>query len=257
MKTWLPRFLAALLVLGGLCYSAWLVAPLCRSRLSTRDSYVSELAATGEPTAVLTRSLDLTFAVLLLVVCVIALHRGRRRGPGAAGDSPVLDPEVANRVRGVPWLHAGVSRLVTLGWLVWWGGLVAVALATMVDVAAPLSCPISQASCPTPTGEGLLAARRVHEVVSVVVGVGWVAAQLGAFTHTWLPAHGRRLWPVTRVLTPPVLGLSVVYGLAAGPLDHLGRWHGAAQRLHLLALLVWFLGIAVDLWRHRHPRLVA
>ena len=89
------RAAAVLLALAALAYSLWLLPPMWTSGLSVRDAYVSELAATGRPTAAAARAGDVTFALLCLLACLAVLRplpgaaparRPRWRG-GGVGDS--------------------------------------------------------------------------------------------------------------------------------------------------------------------------
>ncbi len=91
------RAAAVLLALAALAYSLWLLPPMWTSGLSVRDAYVSELAATGRPTAAAARAGDVTFALLCLLACLAVLRplpgaapalRDSTSWPGAGGGGP-------------------------------------------------------------------------------------------------------------------------------------------------------------------------
>lgn len=267
-----PRAAAVLLALAALAYSLWLLPPMWTSGLSVRDAYVSELAATGRPTAALARAGDVTFALLCLLACLAVLRplpgpaparwdgtdrvvgRAPGRGPAPAWwdaaarpdhPSPGASgpPQAGRHVLGRYWW--GWTRR---GWRLWWGGLVVTATATLVDVAAPMDCALSLSSCRAQLAQHTSLGHHVHEAASVVVGVAWVAVHLGAFLATrGTPARGP--WQVTRRLSPVVLAVTVVYSVLSGVLELVGRGAGVAQRVHLLVVLVWCLGVAADLYR--------
>lgn len=246
------RAAAVLLALAALAYSLWLLPPMWTSGLSVRDAYVSELAATGRPTAAAARAGDVTFALLCLLACLAVLRplpgaapalrdgTGRPDHPSPDAGSP---PGAGRHVLARCWW--GWTRR---GWWLWWGGLVVTATATLVDVVAPMDCALSLSSCQAQLAQHTSLGHHVHEAASIVVGAAWVAVHLGAFLVTrGTPARGP--WQVTRRLSPVVLAVTVVYSVLSGVLELVGRGAGVAQRVHLLVVLVWCLGVAADLYR--------
>ena len=127
------------------------------------------------------------------------------------------------------------------------------ATATLVDAAAPMDCALSLSSCQAQLAQHTSLRHHVHEAASIVVGAAWVAVHLGAFLATrGTPARGP--WQVTRRLSPVVLAVTVVYSVLSGVLELVGRGAGVAQRVHLLVVLVWCLGVAADLYRQGRGR---
>ena len=248
------------------------------SGLSVRDAYVSELAATGRPTAAAARAGDVTFALLCLLACLAVLRplpgtaparrdgtdrvAGRDPGCGAAParwDGAARPDHLSPGAGGPPqaggWhVPARCWRGWTRwGWWLWWGGLVVTATATLVDAAAPMDCALSLSSCQAQLAQHTSLGHHVHEAASIVVGAAWVAVHLGAFLATrGTPARGP--WQVTRRLSPVVLAVTVVYSALSGVLELVGRGAGVAQRVHLLVVLVWCLGVAADLYRQGRGR---
>ena len=252
------RTSAVLLTLAALAYSLWLLPPMWTSGLSVRDAYVSELAATGRPTAAAARAGDVTFALLCLLACLAVLRplpgaaparwdgaaRPDHPSPGAGG------PPQAGGWHALARCRRGWTRW---GWWLWWGGLVVTATATLVDAAAPMDCALSLSSCQAHLAQHTSLRHHVHEAASIVVGAAWVAVHLGAFLATrGTPARGP--WQVTRRLSPVVLAVTVVYSVLSGVLELVGRGAGVAQRVHLLVVLVWCLGVAADLYRQGRGR---
>ena len=136
------RMIAAATVLAGVVYSAFLATPLLGTRLDPARSYVSELAALDQPHAAVFRIVD---AVVGLVVVIAAAHVTH----GA-------------RVAAVRW--AGVAL-----------GLFGVA--TLLDVAAPMSCaPSADAACAAAESSRSVLAFGVHEVSSFVANLAAIVA---------------------------------------------------------------------------------
>lgn len=272
------RTSAVLLTLAALAYSLWLLPPMWTSGLSVRDAYVSELAATGRPTAAAARAGDVTFALLCLLACLAVLRplpgtaparrdgtdrvAGRDPGCGAAPArwDGAARPDHPSPGAGGPPQAGGWHALARCrrgwtrwGWWLWWGGLVVTATATLVDAAAPMDCALSLSSCQAQLAQHTSLRHHVHEAASIVVGAAWVAVHLGAFLATrGTPARGP--WQVTRRLSPVVLAVTVVYSVLSGVLELVGRGAGVAQRVHLLVVLVWCLGVAADLYRQGRGR---
>ncbi|KOX50674.1 DUF998 domain-containing protein, partial [Streptomyces sp. NRRL F-6492] len=93
MSRSVARTAAALLALGALAYTAWVLEVLVRTGLDPVRTYVSELAAADQPLGGLFRATDLTAGLLVLAGALTGLagERGRRggargaRGGGAGG----------------------------------------------------------------------------------------------------------------------------------------------------------------------------
>jgi hypothetical protein len=193
-------------VVAGVVYSAFLVTPLLGTRLDPARSYVSELAALDQPHDLVFRTVD---AVVGLVVVAAAVHLVRR--PGA---------------RPVRW--AG-------------GALGLFGVATLLDVAAPMTCaPSADAVCAATEASRSTLAFGVHEVTSVAAnGAAILAVVLLAVARSRgrtasqpaSPLEGAMLVGLPLVAVP---GLLVVLEETVGlGLDDVV---GYVQRVQVLAL---------------------
>lgn len=103
------------IIAGAIFYSAWIFAPTMGSRLNGLRSYVSEVAATGQPYAHFFRGTD-----LLAGTCFVV---------GAA----------------LWWRAARPSSRFAWGWM---AGMIMLGVGTISDALLPLSCtPTSDAAC--------------------------------------------------------------------------------------------------------------
>ncbi|MEV6755828.1 DUF998 domain-containing protein [Streptomyces sp. NPDC051214] len=209
---------AALLALGALAYSTWLLEAFLGTGLSPLTSYVSELGARDQPYGMLFRTTDLTAGLLVLAGAVGALLWLPRRGSGVVG----------------------------------WAGLALFGAATAVDSRLPLSCaPTADALCGARERAGLVPAAHSAHVVSSSVAVtgalvGMVALTFAARRYGLLPslAGGFGLVLVGLELAATVWTLAAIAAFDAG----YGTWAlGAGQRLQVLLIAVWlgFLARAV------------
>ncbi|MFI6086815.1 DUF998 domain-containing protein [Streptomyces sp. NPDC051218] len=201
---------SALLVLGALAYSMWLIEPFLGTGLSPLSSYVSELAARDQPYGTLFRTTDLTAGLLVLAGAVGALRWLPRR-----------------------W-----------GTVVGWAGLALFGAATAVDSRLPLSCaPTADAACVAREGAGLVPAAHTAHAVSSSVAVtgalvGMVALTLAARRHGSLlsRASSSTLLLTLLELAATAWTLAAVAAFDAG----LGTWGlGVGQRLQVLLIAVW------------------
>ncbi|MGW6569873.1 DUF998 domain-containing protein [Streptomyces sp. NPDC054975] len=220
------RATAALLLLGALAYSAWVLEVVLRTGLDPVRTYVSELAAADQPFGGFFRASDLTAGLLVLAAAVTALWRTRR---------------------GATRPH----RLVLLGW----GALALFGAATAADSRLPLSCaPTDDPACAAREAAGLVPATHTAHAVSSSLAV---AAALAAMLALTLAARRHRLWrPLAR--TGPVLVAlelaATVWTLAGVAAFEAGRstWAlGAGQRLQVLLVAVWLAVLAVSMARER------
>ncbi|WP_309032786.1 DUF998 domain-containing protein, partial [Streptomyces alfalfae] len=79
------RTAPVLLLLGALLYTSWTVEAVLPTGLSPLHSYVSELAAEGEPYGAFFRTADLLAGLLFLAGALTALLRQAPRGWALAG----------------------------------------------------------------------------------------------------------------------------------------------------------------------------
>ncbi|MFF6774751.1 DUF998 domain-containing protein [Streptomyces sp. NPDC012637] len=211
----LTRAAAALLGLGALAYTAWVLEVVVRTGLDPVRTYVSELAAADQPLGGLFRATDLTAGLLVLAGALTGLSlAGSRR----------------------PW--------TALGWL----ALAVFGAATVADSRLPLSCtPTVDPECAARETAGLVPATHTAHAVSSTL------AMLGALTAmVALTVAARRygLWaPLAR--TGPALVVlefaATAWTLAAVAAFEAGRgtWSlGAGQRLQVLLVAVWLAVLA-------------
>ncbi|WP_367048955.1 DUF998 domain-containing protein [Streptomyces sp. Je 1-332] len=201
---------SALLALGALAYSTWLIEPFLSTGLSPLSSYVSELAARDQPYGTLFRTTDLTAGLLVLAGAVGALRWLPRRWGTAVG----------------------------------WAGLALFGAATAVDSRLPLSCaPTADAACVARERAGLVPAAHAAHAVSSSVAVagalvGMVALTLAARRHGSLlsRAYSSALLLTLLELSATAWTLTAVAAFDAG----LGTWGlGVGQRLQVLLIAVW------------------
>lgn len=74
------RASAALLALGALAYTAWVLEVLVRTGLDPVRTYVSELAAADQPLGAFFRTTDLVSGALVLAGAVLGAIGTRRPG---------------------------------------------------------------------------------------------------------------------------------------------------------------------------------
>jgi hypothetical protein len=215
------RVRAALLALGAVVYTAWLLEAALSTGLDPVQTYVSELAATDQPYGRFFRAADLTAGLLVLAGAAWALARTPRR----------------------PWALAG------------WGGVALFGAATAVDSRLPLSCaPTADPACAAREAAGLVpAAHTAHAVSSSLAMTG---ALIGI---TGLTVAARRYgwWPALARLGPALLAaellatawtLAAITAFTAGE----GTWGlGAGQRLQVLFVAVWLGLLAHAVHRER------
>lgn len=218
---------SALLALGAVAYSTWMLESLLDTGLSPLRSYVSELAAQDQPYGTLFRTADLVAGLLVLAGAVGALL----------------------------WLPV---RLPPRRWsaVVGWAGLALFGAATAVDSRLPLSCaPTADAACLAREGAGLVPAAHAAHAVSSSVAVsgalvGMVALTFAArkqgFALSLAPslAGSAGLLLVCFELAATAWTLAAVAAFDAGH----GTWGlGVGQRLQVLLIAVWlgFLARAV------------
>ncbi|MGW7075917.1 DUF998 domain-containing protein [Streptomyces sp. NPDC054866] len=201
---------SALLALGAVAYSTWILEAFLGTGLSPLSSYVSELAAQDQPHGTLFRTADLTAGLLVLAGAVGALL----------------------------WLSRRWSTVVG------WAGLALFGAATAVDSRLPLSCaPTADAACVAREGAGLVpAAHEAHAVSSsvAVTGalVGMVTLTLAARRRGFPPsiAGSLALLLVILELAATAWTLAAVTAFDAGH----GTWGlGVGQRLQVLLIAVW------------------
>ncbi|MGW5732206.1 MULTISPECIES: DUF998 domain-containing protein [Streptomyces] len=201
---------SALLTLGAVAYSAWLLEAFLGTGLSPLSSYVSELAARDQPFGTLFRTTDLIAGLLVLAGAVGALL----------------------------WLPRRWSTVVG------WAGLALFGAATAVDSRLAMSCaPTADAACAARERAELLPATHAAHVVSSGVAmtgalVGLVALTFAARRHGLLPSLAKPagMLLVLLELAATVWTLASIAAFDAG----YGTWAlGLGQRLQVLLIALW------------------
>ncbi|GAA1011475.1 DUF998 domain-containing protein [Tsukamurella strandjordii] len=209
------------IIAGAIFYSAWIFAPTLGSTLNGLRSYVSEVAATGQPYAQFFRATD-----LLAGTCFIV---------GAALWWKAARPE---------------SRFA---WA-WMGGMIVLGAATMCDALLPLSCtPTADATCAYREANGQVPFTHLaHAYSSGLAGTGGAVAVLA--WGAWLLRGGhdgalRTVRPVTVVAFFAGLTylIASVWTLAAMAITDPDLYLGVAQRLQIAGLTVWLVLIALPI----------
>lgn len=202
---------SALLVLGAVVYSTWILEALLGTGLSPVSSYVSELAAQDQPFGTLFRTADLIAGLLVLA--------------GAVGALLWLLPR---------------RRWTAVGW----AGLVLFGAATAVDSRLPLSCaPTADVACVARERAGLVPAAHAAHAVSSSVAVtgalvGMVALTLAARRYGILRSLAGPLGLVLVLLELAATAWTLA-AVAAFDAGH-GTWGlGVGQRLQVLLIAVW------------------
>lgn len=216
---------SALLTLGAVAYSTWLLETFLGTGLSPLSSYVSELGAQDQPYGTLFRTTDLAAGLLVLAGAVGALL----------------------------WLPRRWSTVVG------WAGLALFGAATAVDSRLPLSCaPTADAACAARERAGLVpAAHAAHAVSSSVAVAGalvaMVALTFAARRHGLLTSGAGNSGPLDVVHVVHVVHVLLVLlvlvelaatawtlaAIAAFDAGH-GTWAlGAGQRFQVLLIAVW------------------
>ncbi|MET7757609.1 DUF998 domain-containing protein [Streptomyces sp. NPDC005389] len=241
------RASAALLALGALAYTAWVLEAVLRTGLDPVRTYVSELAASDQPFGTFFRASDLVSGVLVLAGA--ALGRAGTRRPGPTGSGQAGTPEAG---------HAGAPGSGRVRWRVrepWavlgWGALALFGAATVADSRLPLSCAATvDPACAARETAGLVPA--THTAHAVSSGLAMTGALVALVALTVAARRYGRWRPLAR--TGPVvvaLGLAAtVWTLAAVAAFEAGEgaWAlGAGQRLQVLLVAVWLAVLAYSL----------
>ncbi|MER5962594.1 DUF998 domain-containing protein [Streptomyces sp. NPDC002057] len=232
------RASAALLALGALAYTAWVLEVLVETGLDPVRTYVSELAAADQPLGGLFRATDLVAGVLVLAGAVTGLVGTGRHGTGRRASGGGAEGAGAARGPREPWAIVGWIALAVFG------------AATAVDSRLPLSCaPTVDPECAARETAGLVPATHTAHAVSSGLAMTGALVALVALTVA-ARRHGRR--PLARIgpvlvaleLAATVWTLAAVAAFEAGK----GIWAlGAGQRLQVLLVAVWLAVLAYSL----------
>ncbi|NML49463.1 DUF998 domain-containing protein [Streptomyces sp. R302] len=239
------RASAALLFLGALAYTAWVLEAFVRTGLDPVRTYVSELAAADQPLGGLFRATDLAAGLLVLAGAVLGLRAARAArapedpAPGVPRWARTAPGPAARR----PWLPAGWAALALFG------------AATAVDSRLPLSCAATaDPACAAREAAGLVPA--THTAHAVSSGLAMTAA-LAAMVALTLAARRYGHRPLLARTGPVLVGLALAataWTLAAVASFESGGGHGAlgaAQRLQVLLVAGWITLLAVSVARER------
>lgn len=213
--------LVALLAIGAVTYTSWLLELVLPTGLDPARAYTSELAALDQPYGFLFRTADLVTGVILLVAAILAVTLRSR-------------------------------LLTTIGW----AALGVFAVATIADSRMPLHCAAhAGAQCAALEDAGIYDdARLLHGTTSAsaatAAAVSVLAFLVAAYRYGW-PRWLR--WSVVGIVATYVVG--TVWTLWAVDADGRGDdfWLlGYAQRLQLLAVSGWIAYLAlVAAWQRR------
>ncbi|MET9328733.1 DUF998 domain-containing protein [Tsukamurella sp. NPDC003166] len=211
---------ARLILIGGaVLYSAWLIAPVLGSELSPLTSFVSEVGASGQPSAKLFRATDLLAGTAVVVAAALAWRAARP----------------------APWAARGALL-----------GLLVLGAATMCDALMPLSCtPTADAACAARELAGQVPFTHLgHAVSSGIAGFGGVVAVLGWARWRGTEGAGGRS-PLLRRFDGArlALGAGAAFLLATGwtllAMLAPALYLGLAQRAQILALTLWLVLVAL------------
>ncbi|MEN8655383.1 DUF998 domain-containing protein [Streptomyces sp. 21So2-11] len=216
------RSVAALLALGAVAYTSWVLEVVLATGLDPVRTYVSELAAADQPLGGLFRATDLLAGLLVLAGALTAL---------------------AVRRPDRPWAVVG------------WTGLVLFGAATATDSRLPLSCaPTVDPACAARETAGLVPATHAAHAWSSSLAttgaiVGVVALTVAARRYGWWPPLAR-VGPalVAAELAATVWTLTSVARFEAGNGTLL---LGAGQRLQVLLVAVWLAVLALSVAREK------
>ncbi|MFF2307684.1 DUF998 domain-containing protein [Streptomyces sp. NPDC058128] len=265
------RASAALLALGALAYTAWVLEAVLRTGLDPVRTYVSELAASDQPFGTFFRATDLVSGALVLAGAVLGWAGTWRRGTrgighretrgsghrwaseaGPAGEPWAVRPH-ASEAAG-PYSPDGgpVRRRVREPWSVLgWGALALFGAATVADSRLPLSCAATtDPACAAREAAGLVPA--THTAHAVSSGLAMTGALLALVALTVAARRYGRGRPLART-GPVVVALELaatVWTLAAVAAFEAGKgtWAlGAGQRLQVLLVAVWLAVLAYSL----------
>ncbi|MFI9121058.1 DUF998 domain-containing protein [Streptomyces bikiniensis] len=231
MSRTVRRTAAALLALGALAYTAWVLEVLVHTGLDPVRTYVSELAAADQPLGGLFRATDFAAGLLVLAGALTGLAGAWRAcGSGAPG-------------------HKGRDPWAVGGWI----ALAVFGAATVADSRLPLSCaPTADPVCAARETAGLVPATHAAHAVSSSLAMTGALAALVALTVA-ARRHDRRL-PLART-GPALVALefaATAWTLAAVAAFEAGKglWAlGAGQRLQVLLVAVWLAVLAYSLAR--------
>ncbi|MEU7294640.1 DUF998 domain-containing protein [Streptomyces exfoliatus] len=258
------RASAALLALGALAYTAWVLEVVVGTGLDPVRTYVSELAAADQPLGGLFRATDLVAGVLVLTGAatwlagrVATADRSALYGRPLASAGRVASVGRLTFAAGRVALHgrprASADRFTIAGWT----ALAVFGAATAVDSRLPLSCaPTADPLCAARETAGLVPATHTAHAVSsglAMTGalVAMVALTVAARRHgRWRPLA--RTGPVLVVLELVATGwtLAAVAAFEAGK----GVWAlGAGQRSQVLLVALWLAVLAYSLATEKDP----
>ncbi|MDX2558520.1 DUF998 domain-containing protein [Streptomyces sp. TX20-6-3] len=253
------RASAALLALGALAYTAWILEAVLRTGLDPVRTYVSELAASDQPFGTFFRATDLVSGTLILAGAVLGWAGTRPSGTrpsGTRGSGRVGTPESGQagssgaRRAGAP--EGGRAWWGREPWAVLgWGALALFGAATVADSRLPLSCAATaDPACAARETAGLVPATHTAHAVSSGLAMTGALVALVALTMA-ARRYGRRR-PLART-GPVVVALELaatVWTLAAVAAFEAGKgtWAlGAGQRLQVLLVAVWLAVLAYSL----------
>lgn len=203
----------AVLVLGAMLFSVWLLAPIFDADSRSISDYVSELAAADQPHSMLFRSADFACGAFVLVGAACGIAAAPR------------------------------CSLIMIGW---WA-LALFAVSTAADAVLPLSCaPSADAACAAAEAAGSVPLSHRLHVVSSTLAVAGAVVSLPIFALAAHRAATPGTLPLTGLVLTAVLWVSTSVSVVVIGIDERGNAAtiGVAQRLQLLAIAGWLLYVA-------------
>ncbi|MDI3424212.1 DUF998 domain-containing protein [Streptomyces luteolus] len=214
------RIVAALLALGAVAYTAWVLEAVLATGLDPIRTYVSELAAESQPLGGLFRATDLATGLLVCAGAALALVRLR---PNSW------------------WFRVG------------WAGLLLFGAATAADSRLPLSCaPTADPDCAAREAAGLVPATHTAHAISSSLAVAGALVGMVVLTAA---ARRHRVWQALARIGPWLVGLELAVtvwtlsAIAAFESGH-GTWLlGLGQRAQVLLIAGWLALLAYGITR--------
>ncbi|MEU2003663.1 DUF998 domain-containing protein [Rhodococcus sp. NPDC019627] len=205
---------AALLIVGAVAYSSWLLEFVVDTEIDPLRGFASELAATDQRHGTLFRTGDLVAGCTVAVAGVLGLWRYSQGWATAIG----------------------------------WFALCVFGVATALDSRMPMSCAVtSDPLCAAREDSGQLPlSHELHAVTSTSASTGGVVSALAFALAACL--YG---WPRWLTLTGAAVSAVVVVGtawtLAAAAIrgEH-DLWLGLGQRVQLLAFSGWLIFVSLS-----------
>lgn len=244
-----------MLVLAGAVYASPLVEFVHDGPVSPQDSYLSELSARSQPWSWAFRLADglagallLAAAVLVTVLMVGARRRAQPRRTAASGGQArgtagaAVRGGAASSPLGTLTAHLPVQAVAVVA-------LAVFGVATVLDAAFPLDCPVSQEWCVALERAGeVSAAHHVHTVTSVLASTASTTLACAVAVAGVVRSPRMHATAVEAALAAGVILTTVGFGVWYLLFDGVP---GDIQRLNTLCVCAVLVGAGVGLIRGR------